>query len=414
MEKIRASESSDRSRRFLLLLPLITLPFILATAWLLGVGKGTTSTARQTESKVGLIDLPGTLDSNRAPRSKLERYEESLKGRVVPIDDNWADFNLPESQATDIPKDTAQWERHAFVPMSSEDVEKTGRVLFGKLEELQRQMEDPLALSENHPLVEPNDEPGVAQPGTRSQAEWNIAHTGTEAVEDRELAQLNEMLDKVLDIQYPDRVRESSGITDSAASQPRSQVQIIPPSGRISVLSAASTAGPQAIKGFHSIQEPNESRVEPINALPVAVHQTQTLSDGSVLKMRLQQPVMVQGHQIPGGHILYGKVQPSAGRMEVLVSNIRVGNSLYPVKLRAHDMDGMRGLNIPESKAGKEMSEATQRSVETLGTISPLDPTWGAKAAEMGVRAAKGLLSGRIKHNRVTVTEGYRLLLLPD
>ena len=52
----------------------------------------------------------------------------------------------------------------------------------------------------------------------------------------------------------------------------------------------------------------------------------------------------------------------------------------------------------------------SRRSVQTMGVTS-LDDSWGAQAAEMGIEAAKNLLSKKVKLIKVTVKAGYQVLI---
>src|SRR5690606_19553677 len=126
--------------------------------------------------------------------------------------------------------------------------------------------------------------------------------------EDPEMRQIDEMLEKVLDIQHPDRVKSrikqyskekkgevlaiSTGLVDEhislmkngsdmekADSEPFSEVIDAP-------------------QGFHSIDDPIRNH-EASNAIEAVVHETQTLLDGSTVKLRILNDVFINGILIP-------------------------------------------------------------------------------------------------------------------
>ena len=83
---------------------------------------------------------------------------------------------------------------------------------------------------------------------------------------------------------------------------------------------------------------------------------------------------------------------------------------IYPISLEAYDLDGQPGIFVPGSLT-RDVSKASTE--EALEQVDPaiVDPSLGAQAANAGIRAAKSLLTGKVRQVRVMVRPGYQLLL---
>ena len=49
---------------------------------------------------------------------------------------------------------------------------------------------------------------------------------------------------------------------------------------------------------------------------------------------------------MPKGNFVYSIASLNSERLEIEVNSIRNGNSLFPVKLEAYNMDGLPGIHI--------------------------------------------------------------------
>lgn len=64
--------------------------------------------------------------------------------------------------------------------------------------------------------------------------------------------------------------------------------------------------------------------------------------------LRLLDSIVLNGQTIPKGHLIYGICDLVNQRLILDIKNIRIGNSIVPVDLSVFDMDGMKGINVPE------------------------------------------------------------------
>lgn len=146
------------------------------------------------------------------------------------------------------------------------------------------------------------------------------------------------------------------------------------------------------------------------NSIAAVIHETQSLSDGSVVKFRLVQAVFIRGVMIPVGTVFYGEGSLSGDRLKVEIKNIRYQQNIFPVKLQLFDSDGLPGINIPNLVSRDVSKQSGENGLQML-ELGMLDPSVKAQVASAGVSTAKNLLSRKIKQPRVTVKAGYLILL---
>jgi conjugative transposon TraM protein len=230
--------------------------------------------------------------------------------------------------------------------------------------------------------------------------------------EDPEMMKLNGMMEKILDIQHPERVKDKSRPTSEANKGQVFSVNVNPAKDLYSLLINNSTVaqGGSAINRFYSLDEDVKADTIAGNAIRAMVHQTQTLVDGSTVKLRLLDDVFINGNLIPKDNFVYGVASLNGERLIIKINSIRCGNSLYPVDLSVFDMDGLAGVYIPGAITRDVAKQSAERAVQGIG-FTTLDPSLKGQAANAGIEAAKTLVSKKAKLIKVMVKAGYQLLL---
>ena len=69
------------------------------------------------------------------------------------------------------------------------------------------------------------------------------------------------------------------------------------------------------------------------NLFRACIHGDQTVVTGSTVRMRLLQDVTLSGMKIPANTLFYGVATLGANRLDVVVSNLKVGDNLNPCLL---------------------------------------------------------------------------------
>jgi len=217
---------------------------------------------------------------------------------------------------------------------------------------------------------------------------------------DSEMTQINAMLEKVMDIQHPERLNEK--YWQNSAIQKKGSVYAV-------------TANNHNNTGFYS--ESNSIDADTLttnnqcfNAIEAIVHETQTLVNGGTVKLRLLGDVTINGNLVPKDNFIYGTASLAGERLIVTINSVRYQNGLLPVALSVYDMDGQAGIYIPGAVTRDVAKQSTDNALQSVA-LNSLDPSIGAQAATAGIETAKNLISKKVKLIRVTVKAGYHVLL---
>lgn len=402
------SPKMRRQRKFLLALPLLAFPFLTMAFWALGGGTPVDNTPA---TAPGLnTELPGAALKDDNSLDKLGYYDRAAADSLQLLEQMKNDpYFKKEPAAADSVLDAL-----AGTIASGTDLSYTGTgpytdpneaKVYAKLGELNAAMTAAAGKSRPAQLYDRNSLPDYSSPAADiEQLEQRMAsgvHTAPGNTADPEMRQLNGMLEKILDIQHPERLKTALGKDTSSGLR-------VTREPRAASFSSFDGGGGQGTAGFYGLPD---TAVEPdANAIEAVVHASQTLVSGAVVKMRLLEDITVEGHRIGRNQFLYGIASLNRERLEISVTHIRNGSSLFPVKLEVFDMDGLPGLYIPGA-IGREVAKQSGDNALQSVTLGTVDPSPGAQAAAAGIETAKNLLSRKIKLIRVQVKAGYKILL---
>ncbi|WP_298940235.1 conjugative transposon protein TraM [uncultured Dysgonomonas sp.] len=423
MEK-QASQFEKR-RKMLLVMPLIALPFITLIFWAMGGGKEVAVAQQQQGINK---ELPGAQleDESLDKMSLYSRLEPdtTVKSTADSIHEGFTADEIPGYSVGDPYGGLAAYSSSGYNDPNESRVR-------GRLAELERLMQQQNDLNAGSSSALPEEEHSMAR------LEQMMARMNGQEEADPELQALNGMLDKIINIQNPDHMREKlreqslehrgavfavsrlprkntvpylqkpapdSMLYDEALFQP---TEYSTDKGTVEVLQM------KTHNSFYGIDAKKEKNSTELTAIPAVIHETQTLVSGSNLKMRLTEDIYVNGILIPTGSFLSGKCTLNGERLQVTVDGIRYQNYLLPVKLQAFDLDGMAGIRIPGAISRDAAKDGTDRAIQSMQFMS-LDPSIATQAAGAGVEAVKGLLSKKAKLVKVTVKAGHPVLLFDE
>ena len=144
-------------------------------------------------------------------------------------------------------------------------------------------------------------------------------------------------------------------------------------------------------------------------AIRAVVDGNQKAVQGSVVKLKLLDTLFVDGYLIPKGYNVYALGSFSNQRLNLEIKNIRVGNSIIPVRLTVFDQkDAMVGVNAPEAM----LADAVRGGgVDAMGSFGMMGMDLTTQLAGAGIDAARGLLSKKLKRIRQPLKNGYPVLL---
>jgi len=399
-----------RKRRFLLALPMLIVPFLSLAFWALGGGKGTSLQAATVNNLTGLnMDLPGAHLKDDRAIDKLGYYEkaddDSSKLREQIKNDPYfnKDISFPDTEeelidSEEVATSIHQTRKGLKTSPYFSDKDPNEEKVYAKLQKLNEALNDAA-----NPGIQPKESysPDRSVPAMNTQdvdrLEQMMQMMGKGDKEsDPEMEQLNGVLNKILDIQHPERAREEMKGT-SADKQDEFLM--------VSTTNKADTI----ISGFYSLEN-DTSSIQVSNTIEAVVHNNQTLVSGGIVKMRLLKDLFIGTNRIASGSFVFGIATLNNERLNIQINTIRSGNSLYPVKLEVYDADGLSGIHIPGNISRDVIKQSTDNSLSSVG-LSSLDPSIAAQATATGINTAKSLLSKKVKLVRVTVKAGYKIFL---
>jgi conjugative transposon TraM protein len=424
MKRIR--QKLIQRRRFIMVLPVVVMPFLTLLFWALGGGKGTAAHTTKDHKAGLLLNLPEAQFKDDAKAwDKLSLYQQaqrdSLKFNEAKRNDPY--FLLPPLKSD---QDTSRKSKAGSINSSlgrkNHSLDDNEERINRKILELQKHISGiPEAASvegaknDSHPA---STSAPLTNDVDRLENMMTMMQSGYQ--EDQEMKEINDVLTKILDIQHPERVKarlnESKGASANilpASPTISEDVVSLLNNGHSTLLldSTSNEISPAhySLNGFYGLDDLSEDQSES-NSIQAVVYNTQTLIAGSVAKLVLQQDVNINGVIIPENQFVYGTCALNGERLTIDINSIRYGNSIYPVSLSVFDMDGLEGIYVPGAiarDAAKQTSDQTLQGLE----LNTLDPSLGVQAASAGIEAAKGFLSRKSKMIRVTVKAGHRVLL---
>jgi len=431
MERKGGLTDRERRRRALLAAPVVILPFLTLFLWSFRV-IGSEKPAGQSPVVTGLNKkLPGARTGKDSNWNKLKFYEQSDRDSARMRSLRKADpyFKSMNASAFDGRKDSSvlgSWKESrragslapgAMVQGLGEGRDTNEEKVYKKLADLNlalrraEQRHDTVSpllhaggpMPTVPPSLHPDEEPG-----------GKIGLGGEEDQSDRQLKRMDGMLDKILQIQHPEREKlpskearttvlaveaaKDDGISYLPVDRVGSDSIGVPPNG-----------GHRSFNAFFSI-DVNEGVRSAANAIRAVIPMTQTLVSGATVRLRLLSDISIKEVTIPAGEFVYGIASLNGERLNIHIASIQYHGSLLPVALTVFDLDGIAGIYVPGTITRDVTKQSTEQAIQSL-SLASLDQSIGAQAASAGIEAAKSLVSRKVKLVRVSIPSGYEVLL---
>lgn len=405
-----------QQRKLVMALPLLITPFITMIFWALGGGQVTPSQASPT---AGLnLDLPSAHFLSNKEDNKLSLYEEmqrdAEKFQDALENDPYYDLSaLSTSLAENNPPEQPLNMDTSKHPRISKTIDPNEEQVNRKLEELYTALNTNSTPSKkvapqfSEPVSDTNQ---FSDDVTKLERMMEMMRPQEQ---DPEMQQIDQVLEKILDIQHPERVKEKIQQQTPAPIKNSSTVITTPADesylGTEQINNVQLSTQPNGFYGLDDVQQeqPNTQSIQ------VVVHDTQEIVSGAIIKMRLQTELFINGYHIPKDQFIYGIATLSGERLKISITSIQTGNQTIPVSMTVTDLDGLEGIYMPGAIARDAAREATDQAVQGVEFLS-MSPSIGAQAASAGMQAAKGFLGKKTKLIKVTVKSGYQILLTPN
>lgn len=435
MEKKKRSQQFLHKRKFLMVLPVLTLPFITMIFWVFGGGEGNSVAAQNTIKQKGLnLKLPDAKLKNEKGFNKLSFYEQAaLDSEKIfkerKLDPYWNKYSLSNKKD----EDPFHLNQNLKLNQLSNGELKTSlnadgnmdpneAKVYAKLQQLNAQLNKSSTKTPVTKFNNTNDlqllDHNYNTTKDIDRLESMMHAMKEDAGSDSEMNQLNNILEKILAIQHPENINDTAH--KSAQTKIKTyKVNVTDKRANISVMqSGVKQNSDDTIvdalnsqhNSFYSINDTVNNISNPENAVKAIISETQILVTGSTVKLLLGNSITVEGISIPENTYVYGTVSLNNERLKINISSIQYHDNILPVSLEVYDIDGLAGIYVPGSISRDVGKQSTDQAVNSIG-ITTLDPSLAAQATSAGIQAAKTLVSKKVKLVKVTVKAGYHVLL---
>ena len=423
MEKKTISLKELKKRKMLLILPVLALPFVTMLFWSLGGGKNTRASGDIEEKKGFNSILPNPKFKEDISFDKLSYYNQAALDSIKLQEQFKKDPNYSDNLLVD--DSVNSWEdelvpssfRKGKVALNTTSYkDQNEQKVYQKLEALQKAISQPSTGTHQDQDMREFENYGSSDPQSADMKKleqmMNLMNEPQQP--DPELKELGGMLENILDIQHPARMQEK--LRQSTISKKGKSLKVVRKNNQNNVTSLNTSLSNREIvsksNSFYTLDEV-EALDEQQNSIEAVIHETQRIVNGSTVKLRLSNDILIQGTQIPKNTFLFGIAALKGERLEVKIDNIQYRNSIFPVELAVYDLDGIDGIYIPGAINRDVAKASADRSIQTLG-LTGLQDSWGSQAAGMGIEAAKSLMSKKVKLIKVVLKAGYQILLYDE
>lgn len=150
------------------------------------------------------------------------------------------------------------------------------------------------------------------------------------------------------------------------------------------------------------------------NLIRASIYGDQIIVSGSVVKMRLLEPLWVGGTEIPANTIFSGTAVLGSSRLNIIVKNMQYGKYITPVTFTIYDSDAIEGLNLPnnmKADAARKMEQGllqgVQLPISSIGTVT----SEVTSAITATTQVAKQILSQNLSQVKVHLKANYQLFI---
>ena len=436
MEKKKQSQQFLRKRKFLTVLPLLTLPFITMVFWSLGGGKGNSAIAQNSVKQRGLnLKLPEAKLKSEKGFNKLSFYEQAaldsekiLKERK--LDPYWNKYSLSNKKEDDpfqLNQNKFQLNQLSNSELKTSlntdgNMDPNEAKVYAKLQQLNNQLSKSSTKPIDTKFSSVSHSQSLEQNYNASKdidrLEGMMQAMKQGAGNDSEMEQLDKILNKILCIQHPENITDT--VQKKQSTSDPYEVNPNEAGAKISLMQTKveqninDTTVPVSLgiqhNSFYSLDDTTNNITNQENVIEAIIPETQTLVAGSTVKLSLNNSIVVKGITIPENTYVYGIATLNNERLKISIASIHYGDNILPVSLEVYDLDGLAGIYVPGSISRDVAKQSTDQAVNGIG-ITTLDPSLAAQATSAGIQAAKTLVSKKVKLVKVTIKAGYQVLL---
>lgn len=151
------------------------------------------------------------------------------------------------------------------------------------------------------------------------------------------------------------------------------------------------------------------------NTIAAVITGDQSVTNGQSVKLRTTEPMWIGNRLIPRQTTLTGLARLQDERLEIEITSVETGGSIYEVELKVYDSDGQEGINIPNSMESDALHEIGANMGSTMGSSINISTDAGAQiASDVGRGLINGVsqyLTKKMRTVKVHLKSGYRVML---
>jgi conjugative transposon TraM protein len=156
----------------------------------------------------------------------------------------------------------------------------------------------------------------------------------------------------------------------------------------------------------------------PKNTISACVHGDQTVMGGQNVRLRLLEPLQAGRMVIPRNTVMSGTAKIQGERLDITVHTLEYAATILPVELTVYDLDGQRGIFIPDLQELNAAKEIAANMGTSAGTSINLSNDAGEQfLADMGRNLIQGVsqfTAKKLREVKVHLKAGYRVYLLSE
>lgn len=151
------------------------------------------------------------------------------------------------------------------------------------------------------------------------------------------------------------------------------------------------------------------------NTIAAVIAGDQSVTNGQSVKLRTTEPMWIGNRLIPRQTTLTGLARLQDERLEIEITSVETGGSIYEVELKVYDSDGQEGINIPNSMESDALHEIGANMGSTMGSSINISTDAGAQiVSDVGRGLINGVsqyLTKKMRTVKVHLKSGYRVML---
>ncbi|UII20799.1 conjugative transposon protein TraM [Fulvivirga ligni] len=390
------SLTTHKNPRSLVILPLIILPFLVLLFWALGEKKN----PNRSLFAGGLnLNLPEALVSDGDLWDKLNIYQISDRDSV----------KLQQKRKND--------PYYPIVALSGDTItdqlinEITTRKADSVLQQQQQRLGKSLEVLEERTTfiphsvarIELNEELNLEPEDPEiEKLELLMRQLQVQEEQDPEMQQIANLLDKVLDVQHPERV-------EHRMEKLRNEEDL----GALPVVSAEFTkrSNQNRYNRFYGFSDENREETSFQPNLSAYIKEEQRLINGATVKLYLSHSMKVGEYLLNAGTPVFGECQLRGERLLIEIKGIYHKQNILPVALSVYDLDGIEGIYVPDAIGRQVVQRSSQDILNDIPEFG-INQNTVAQMTTAGITTAQHMLGKKVKQTAVTLAQGYQVILV--